>query len=203
MPVQPTAHYAMGGIPTNKFAEVIMDANNTVIPGLYAAGEGACVSVHGANRLGTNSLVDLVVFGKFAGIRAAEYALGSSFQKLPADPTELVRQQIDTLTSGSGTERAAQIGRELRAEMFETVGVFRTEAGLQHAVEKVRELRERFRHVKVGDTSRVHNQELLLTWELGNLLDLAQITAEACLARTESRGGHAREDYPGATTPTG
>ncbi len=195
MLVQPTAHYAMGGIPTNKYAESIGDARGTVVPGLYAAGECACVSVHGANRLGTNSLVDIIVFGKYAGLRAAEYAQGADMPQLSGDPTDFVREQVDRLHNGSGKERPAQIGRELRKEMFDNVGVFRTEAGLKHAIQKVRELRQRFREVKVTDTSRAYNQDLLLTWELGNLLDLAQVTAEACYARTESRGGHAREDY--------
>ena len=196
MPVQPTAHYAMGGIPTNKYGEVVIDAANTVLPGLYAAGECACVSVHGANRLGTNSLVDLIVFGKYAGIRAAEYAKGVSFQKLPADPTEFIRALVSRMESGSGKEKAAHLGREMRVEMFDNVGVFRNQTGLEHAVAKIRELRQRYQEVRVTDTTRPFNQELMLTWELGNLLDLAQVTAEAALARQESRGGHAREDFP-------
>jgi succinate dehydrogenase / fumarate reductase, flavoprotein subunit len=195
MPVQPTAHYAMGGIPTNKYGEVVIDSANTVLPGLYAAGECACVSVHGANRLGTNSLVDLIVFGKYAGIRAAEYAKGASFQTLPDDPTEFVRAQISQLENGSGKEKAAHLGREMRVEMFDNVGVFRNQAGLEHSVAKIRELRQRFLDVRVTDVTRAFNQELMLTWELGNMLDLALVTAEAALARQESRGGHAREDF--------
>lgn len=119
-----------------------------------------------------------------------------NYQTLPEDPTAFVRQQIDTMQQGSGKERVAQIGRELRHMMFEDVGVFRTADGLSQAVQKVSELRARFRQIKVADTTRVYNQEMLLAWELGNLLDLAQVTADAALARTESRGGHAREDYP-------
>lgn len=195
MPIQPTAHYAMGGIPTNKLGQVVVDANNTILPGLFAAGECACVSVHGANRLGTNSLVDLVVFGKHAGIQAAEYAAGANMPALPADADDFARKQIADLLNGSGKEKAAQIGRELRKVMADDVGVFRTEAGLQQAVDKVSELRERFSQVRVSDPGKIFNTELLNTWELGNLLDLALVTAVSALERKESRGAHAREDF--------
>ncbi len=196
MPIQPTAHYAMGGIPTNMYGEVVIDSNNTVLPGLYAAGECACVSVHGANRLGTNSLVDLIVFGKHAGIRAAEYANGSMSQPLPDDPTGFARQQIANMMNGKGTEKASQISRDMKKLMFDDVGVFRTDEGLARAVSQLQELRQRFTQVKVGDSSKVFNTELLNTWELGNMLDLALITTVSALERKESRGAHAREDYP-------
>lgn len=196
MPIQPTAHYAMGGIPTDKLGRVVIDDKNSVFPGLFAAGECACVSVHGANRLGTNSLVDLIVFGKHAGLQAAAYANGASLPSLPDDPTDFSRQQIDQLMNGSGKEKAANLGREMRQVMMDNVGVFRTEEGLAQAVEKVKELRERFKQVKVGDTSKIFNTELLNTWELGNMLDLALVTSITALERKESRGAHAREDFP-------
>jgi succinate dehydrogenase / fumarate reductase flavoprotein subunit len=195
MPVQPTAHYAMGGIPTNVKGEVVIDEQNTVMPGLYAAGEVACVSVHGANRLGTNSLLDLVVFGKHAGINAAEYAKGASFQVLPADAADFTHQQLDQLLSGNGNERLTDIANEMKSVMFEYVGVFRVEEGMQKAVEKMRELRDRFKHVRVQDQGKIFNTDLLNAWEIGNLLDLAEVTAVSALARKESRGAHARDDF--------
>ncbi len=196
MPVQPTAHYAMGGIPTDVVGRVIVDEKKTILPGLYAAGECACVSVHGANRLGTNSLVDIITFGKHAGIEAAKYASGADFAPLPRDADDFARQQIDQLRSGDGTESVAQIGHEMRTEMFDNVGVFRTEEGLSHAIAKVQELRQRFCHVRVRDQGKIFNTDLSNAWELGNMLDLALVTSAAALDRTESRGAHAREDYP-------
>jgi succinate dehydrogenase / fumarate reductase flavoprotein subunit len=196
MPVQPTAHYAMGGIPTNKYGEVVIDEQNTVLPGLYAAGEVACVSVHGANRLGTNSLLDLIVFGKWAGLKAAEYANGASFQPLPADPTDFTRQQLDAIMNSTGDENAFEIGNEMKSVMFDYVGVFRTQDGMQKALDKVRELRQRIQYVRQPDRGKIFNTELLNIWELDSLLMLAEVTTVSAIARQESRGGHARDDFP-------
>ncbi|MDI6770254.1 MAG: FAD-binding protein [Anaerolineales bacterium] len=196
MPIQPTAHYAMGGIPTNKYGEVISNEENTTVPGLYAAGEVACVSVHGANRLGTNSLLDLVVFGKYAGLRAAEFAKGAAYQPLPADPAAFARAQFDQFLTADGKENAFDIAREMKKVMFDDMGIFRSGQGMQNALEKIRELQARFKHVRVTDTGKIFNMELINAWELGNLLDLAEVTTVSALARTESRGGHSREDYP-------
>jgi succinate dehydrogenase / fumarate reductase, flavoprotein subunit len=196
MPIQPTAHYTMGGIPTNKFGEVVIDDKNTVFPGLYAAGECACVSVHGANRLGTNSLLDLVVFGKHAGLKAAEYAQSADFETLPGDAEAGARSAFEALRNGSGKENAFDLSNELKKIMFEDVGIYRSEKGMSEALEKVREMKERFKDVGVTDTGRIFNTELLNAWELGNLLDIAETVAMSALNRKESRGGHSREDYP-------
>jgi succinate dehydrogenase / fumarate reductase flavoprotein subunit len=195
IPVQPTAHYAMGGIPTNVKTEVLADGIDEVVPGLYAAGEVACVSVHGANRLGTNSLLDLVVFGREAGRHAAGYANGAEYVPLPAEPEAGVLEQVNGLRHGSGKEHPAKLRREMEEVMFSDVGVFRVEDGMREALEKVRELKKRYSDLKVDDTGHVFNMDLLQTWELGCLLDIAEVTAASALARKESRGAHARDDY--------
>ena len=196
MPIQPTAHYTMGGIPTNKYGEVVIDDKNTAFPGLYAAGECACVSVHGANRLGTNSLLDLVVFGKHAGLKAAEYAKQAEYQNLPADTEAGSKSQFETLRNGSGKENAFDISNEMKKVMFDEVGIYRTGAVMESAYDKILELQERFKQVRVTDTGKIFNTELLNAWEVGNMLDVAELVAACALNRTESRGGHSREDYP-------
>lgn len=196
MPVQPTAHYTMGGIPTNKYGEAVIDENNSVMPGLYAAGEVACVSVHGANRLGTNSLLDLIVFGKHSGLRAAEFARGADFQPLPADPTEFTQAQFDLIRNAQGNEKILEISSKMKLVMMDCVGMFRTGEGMVSALETVRELRERYKHIPLHDQGKIFNTELINIWELGNLLEIAELVTVCAQARTESRGAHARDDYP-------
>ncbi len=197
IPIQPTAHYAMGGIPTNVNAEVVIDPQNTVLPGLYAAGECACVSVHGANRLGTNSLVDLVVFGRRAGVQMGEFCRQADFTPLPANPTAAVEAELERLRTASGGTRVAELRKEMQKTMMDFVGVFREASGIQTAIDRVRELKARYHNdIQIDDRGRIFNHDLLEAWELGCLLDLAEVTAVAALNRTESRGGHSREDYP-------
>ena len=196
IPIQPTAHYAMGGIPTDNEARVLVDTSGSLMPGFYAAGEVACVSVHGANRLGTNSLVDILVFGRRAGLGAAAYAAATQWPDLPRNAEDRTRSTLEELRVSEGHESAAEIRQEMRDLMMDNVGVFRTEHLLLEAVEKLAALKERYRHISVMDKGKRWNTELLEAWELGCLLDLAEVTAVAAQARTESRGAHAREDYP-------
>ncbi len=196
MPVQPTAHYAMGGIPTDVDGRVLIDEANTVLPGLYAAGECACVSVHGANRLGTNSLVDLIVFGRRAGLDMIRYVKETEFTPLPPDPEARARETLDHLLNSTGAESAADIRNAMQKTMMDHVGVFRTAEGMQQALDKIRELQQRYQRVQIQDKSKRFNQELLEAWEVGCLLDLAEVTAASALAREESRGAHSREDFP-------
>jgi succinate dehydrogenase / fumarate reductase, flavoprotein subunit len=198
VPIQPTAHYAMGGIPTNVEARVVIDEQNTVMPGLYAAGECACVSVHGANRLGTNSLLDILVFGRRAGRSMAQdvAAGGGALPDLPADAHEPVRAELEGMRVRRRGDRPAHIRAELQTAMMELAGVFRTRDGLTEMVSCLRELQERYRNVRCEDDGRVFNTDLLEARELGYLLDCAEATVHSALARRESRGGHFREDYP-------
>ncbi|WP_045822115.1 succinate dehydrogenase flavoprotein subunit [Williamsia herbipolensis] len=195
VPVFPTCHYAMGGIPTNIRGEVLSDAD-TVVKGLYAAGECACVSVHGANRLGTNSLLDINVFGRRAGIYASEYAEKAEFVALPENPTSMVDSWLELVLSEHGHERVADIRTELQASMDANASVFRTEETLKQALTDIHGLKERYNHIRVHDKGTRYNSDLLEAIELGFLLEMAEVTVVGALNRKESRGGHAREDYP-------
>ncbi len=195
VPVQPTAHYAMGGIPTTIDTNVILDGASTVVPGLYAAGEVACASLHGANRLGTNSLGDLLVFGRRAGMHAAAYAATASYPELPGAPQERARELIASARAGSGKEKVGRLRKELQRSMMDNASVFRTAQTLEEQVAKVRELKERYRHITVEDAGSQYNTELMEALELGFLLDNAEQLTNAALNRTESRGAHSREDF--------
>jgi len=194
VPVMPTAHYAMGGIPTNVKAEVWRN-NEQIVPGLYAAGECACVSVHGSNRLGTNSLLDINVFGKRAGINAVEYVKTASFVPLPEDPAREVRELLEGIRSSTGTERIAVLRKILQEEMDKKAQVFRTDESLAEVTETIHLLRQRYKNIGVQDKGRRFNTDLLEAVELGFLLDLAEVVVYSARNRKESRGGHQREDY--------
>ncbi|GAB3179480.1 succinate dehydrogenase flavoprotein subunit [Nesterenkonia halophila] len=195
VPVFPTCHYAMGGVPTTIDSEVLQD-NDTTVPGLFAAGEVACVSVHGSNRLGTNSLLDINVFGKRAGIAAAEYAAEADFVELPEDPTRGVEAMLSTVRDGDGGERVATIRAELQETMDANMQVFRSEKTIKEALGIIENLRERYTKVQIQDKGKRFNLDLLEAVELGFLLDLAEVMTVAALHREESRGGHFREDFP-------
>ncbi|WP_235022011.1 MULTISPECIES: succinate dehydrogenase flavoprotein subunit [unclassified Rathayibacter] len=195
VPVMPTAHYAMGGIPTNVKAEVLSD-NTTVVPGLYAAGECACVSVHGSNRLGTNSLLDINVFGKRSGNNAADYSQTVDFTPLPENPAGAIRDMLASLRNATGTERIAAIRKELQDEMDKNAQVFRTDESLESVTDTIQRLRDRFRNISVQDKGKRFNTDLLEAVELGFLLDLAEVVVYSARNRKESRGGHMRDDFP-------
>lgn len=196
MPVQPTAHYAMGGIPTNIDAQVTMDANNTIVPGLYAAGEVACVSIHGANRLGTNALLDLVVFGRRGGMKIAEDIKTLDWVDLPDDAGKEVEAEFSRIRESKGKTRVHEIRSRMQEVMMRKVGVYRTDEVMSEAVEELQELKQLYyTDVKIDDTGNLFNTDILEAWELGCLIDLAETTAISALNRTESRGAHSRDDY--------
>jgi succinate dehydrogenase / fumarate reductase flavoprotein subunit len=196
IPIQPTAHYAMGGIPTNVNAEVVVDADNTVLPGLYAAGECACVSVHGANRLGTNSLLDIVVFGRRGGAAMAEYVNQIGHPELPKGVEDETRGAIERMRVGAAGENVADIRARLQEEMMDKASVFRTDDSLRSVLATVRSLRERYQSVSIQDKGEIFNYDLTEAIELGFLIDLAETLVVSALARTESRGAHFRDDHP-------
>jgi succinate dehydrogenase / fumarate reductase, flavoprotein subunit len=196
IPVQPTAHYAMGGIPTDLHGRVVKDGSGAVYEGLYAVGECACVSVHGANRLGTNSLVDLVVFGRRAGRHIADFVKHTDLPRLPSGAADPARARLAALYAGSGKESAADLRDRMRGLMMDKVGIYRTGEAMSEAVGELGELRRRFRDVRASDASSRYNTEPLEALELANLLDLSLVTAVCALNRAESRGGHSREDFP-------
>jgi succinate dehydrogenase / fumarate reductase flavoprotein subunit len=196
VPVMPTAHYAMGGIPTTLWGQVIQDENNTVVPGLYAAGEAACVSLHGANRLGTNSLGDLVVFGRRAGIHAARFAKDADYHELTEEHLGPSRERIERIKNSKGKERVAALRAELQQSMMDNASVFRTGELLSKQVEVLKELMDRYKNIAIDDKGEVYNTELVEALELGYLLEVSEALVHSALNRTESRGAHAREDYP-------
>lgn len=201
VPVQPTAHYAMGGIPTDNEGRVVRDEKNTPVPGFYAAGECACVSVHGANRLGTNSLVDILVFGRRSARHASRFIKENDWPPLPQVPDARASALVRRLLEADGKDHAAAIRDTLQDEMMEKAGVFRNAEALGKMRDKIFELRERYHRVHLQDRGQKYNTELLELIELGSLLDLAQVLVEGALARQETRGAHSREDFPKRDDP--
>jgi len=196
IPIQPTAHYSMGGIPTNIDAEAIRDAQGTVVRGLYAAGEVACVSVHGANRLGTNSLVDLVVFGRRGGMKMAEFVKTAEFLPLPNNPTAQIEAEFQRIRNGKGKTRIHELRTRMQKVMMDHVSVFRTEDGMKLAIDELKELRHLYMtDTFIEDKGTKYNTDLMEAWELGCMLDMADSTALSAVNRKESRGAHSREDY--------
>jgi succinate dehydrogenase / fumarate reductase flavoprotein subunit len=189
IPVVPGQHFWMGGIKTNNWTE-------TSIKGLFAAGEVACVSVHGANREGANALTECVVFGKRAGIRASEYIKNENLKPISKDEIKKEEDRLCKILNNGGEYRVPQLRDELRETMWEKVGLFRSEKGLTEALKKIRELKEMYTKIHVEDKSRIYNNSFIQALELENLLDLAEATTLAALTRRETRGAHYRTDYP-------
>ena len=190
IPIRPTAHYSMGGIDTDNDGRTVMD-------GVYAAGEAACVSVHGANWLGGNSLLDILVFGRITGRTAAEEARQFEPDEIPSSEVSATEEELREYMRPSGHyERYGALREELGHTLAQNVGIFREKSKIEKGVEELAGLKERFQHVRVFDTSDVYNTNLMQVMELRNMLDLAQTVAAGALAREESRGSHTRTDFP-------
>jgi succinate dehydrogenase / fumarate reductase flavoprotein subunit len=196
IPVQPTCHYMMGGIATDVDGRVILDAAGTPFEGLYAAGECACVSVHGANRLGCNSLLDTLVFGRRSGIEIRGFVQTAAMPKVSPDYAKKQAARISDLMSRDGKDNTGSLMARMQEVMMDKASVFRLEAGLTEALEKIRELQNFYRNISLQDKGSCFNRDLLDALELGHMLDLAEVIAMGALYREESRGAHCREDFP-------
>jgi succinate dehydrogenase / fumarate reductase flavoprotein subunit len=196
VPIQPTAHYAMGGIPTNNDGEVLSDPAGTTVKGFYAAGECACVSVHGANRLGTNSLLDIVVFGRRGGKKISEFLKTAELSEFKTNPEEKTKTTLNKILNSTGSEKVANVRRVLQENMMEKCGIFRNAKDLSEMKELIKQYKERYEKIGIQDKGKVFNTDLIEAIELGALLDTADTITESALNRNESRGAHTREDYP-------
>ncbi len=196
IPVLPTCHYMMGGIAADSDGRVVVDDQNTPFPGLYAAGECACVSVHGANRLGCNALLDTLVFGRRSGMEISRFIAKTDLPEPTVNFTGNIEKKIADLMASDGQEKVGAIAAEMQEMMMDKVSVFRTADGLKGALAKIGELKDRYRNISVQDKGNCFNRDLLDALELGNMLDLAEVIAMGALYREESRGAHSREDFP-------
>jgi len=196
IPVQPTCHYIMGGIPTNVDGRVLSNEKGSIAQGLYAAGESACVSVHGANRLGCNSLLDLLVFGRRSGLAMKDGIKGYEIPSISTDPLKTVEEKITQLFNHKGGEKMDPIRRKMQSVMMDYGSVFRNEEGLKKGMEEIRILKERYRDIEIVDKGKHFNFELMEAIELGHQLELSEVILFSALRRRESRGAHFREDFP-------
>ncbi len=196
VPIQPTAHYSMGGIPANINTEVIRDAKGTVVKGLYTAGEASCLSLHGANRLGTNSLQDASTFGRIAGKNISKFLVENGYEALPSNPLDVAKAKISSLIDGNGGERHSKIREELQENMTKYVGVFRNEKDMLKLLKIIKQLQERYKNVTIDDKGYVYNLDLFEAYEVGNLLSFSEIIVEGAIVRKESRGAHYRTGFP-------
>jgi succinate dehydrogenase / fumarate reductase flavoprotein subunit len=196
IPVQPTCHYVMGGIPTDVDGKILMDEKGSIAHGLFAAGECACVSVHGANRLGCNSLLDLLVFGRRSGLAMKQDISKVEHEVLSTDPLGIVEEKIKKLFNSKGKEKIGEIRQRMQSLMMEKGSVFRNEEGLKKGIEGIQSLKERYKNIGVMDKRRAFNFELMEAMELDHQLTLSEVILLSALQRRESRGAHYREDFP-------